>query len=333
MQLFYYSKSIPNFGDDLNAVLWPNLVPELLDDDSEVGFVGIGTIIGMPCGGLRRLHVFSSGVGNNQPHQWSDREVRYWCVRGPISVRMLGLPEDAAITDGAILTPLVKAFPDSSTQRKGTVIVPHWQTLDYPGWDEVAVQTGFDLLDPRGDPRQVIPRIAQAQLVLTESLHGAIIADTYGVPWIAFMTSKNFGITKWVDWTLSIGRSFQVTLVPPPDPGPILAHGRRSAPYGRPVLFGAEEALAEFQTRFTPMPDKVGSRLKAMLKRSHLLRPFLGFSPARTASAMEQLSHGEATLSAASLREELQSRMLERLSALSAYHRGNSSPLSSRRRY
>ena len=116
MQLVYYHrKGVPNFGDDLNVVLWKGLAPDLFDDDLKIGFVGIGTIIGMPCGEVQRLHVFSSGIGYDRPEGWRGKQVEYWCVRGPISAHVLGLPEDRAITDGAILTPLVEGFPKAAT--------------------------------------------------------------------------------------------------------------------------------------------------------------------------------------------------------------------------
>ncbi|TCZ52270.1 polysaccharide pyruvyl transferase family protein [Roseicella aquatilis] len=319
MQLVYYRrKRVPNFGDDLNAVLWQGLAPDLFDDDPEVGFVGIGTIIGMPCGEVGHLHVFSSGVGYEQFEAWRGKQVEYWCVRGPISSRMLGLPEDRAITDGAILTPLVDGFPKAAMGGAGTVIIPHFQTLDHPGWPEVATLTGYELLDPRSDPRSIIARIAAAKLVLTESLHGAILADTYGIPWIAFATSKNLGITKWVDWTLSLGLPFDLTMIPPPDPGPILAFGRTPAPFGQTVRFGAEEALARFDERVAPAPVTLTSRVKGLIKRSRLIRPLLAFSPARTAEALTRLARAEPALSLEARRQELRGRMLERLATLEA---------------
>ncbi|RAI54624.1 polysaccharide pyruvyl transferase family protein [Roseicella frigidaeris] len=316
MQLVYYRKQVPNFGDDLNAVLWKGLAPGLFDEDPETGFVGIGTIIGMPCGGLRRLHVFSSGIGNDRPEAWRGKQVEYWCVRGPVSARVLGLPAERALTDGAILTPLVAGFPQAATGTGGTLVVPHFQTLDHPGWPEVARLTGYELLDPRGTPEAVIARIAGARLVLTESLHGAILADVYGIPWIAFATSKNFGISKWVDWTLSLGRDFALAMVPPPDPGPVLAFGRPPAPFGQTLRFDAEAALARFDERVTPEVATLVSRLKGLAKRSPLLRPFLGFSPARTAEALERLARTEPALSAEPRRLALRARMLERLETL-----------------
>ncbi len=317
MQLVYFRTSTLNFGDDLNAVLWPALAPELFNDDPDVGFVGIGTIIGRPVGKLKTLHVFSSGVGNDLPERWKDKTVRYWCVRGPVSTRVLGLPDELAITDGAILTPLIEGFPKKADPTGGTVVIPHFQTLDFPGWGEVARQTGFELLDPRAEPNEVINKIVRARMVLTESLHGAIIADLYGVPWLAFTTSRNFGVPKWIDWTRSLGRDFRLAMVPPPEAGPILAYGRTPAPFGQTVTYGAEDAMAQFAARLTPPPPKPTAALRQMIKRSPLVRPLLGFSPARTAEALERLSRSEAEVSAPALCEALQGRMMERLSAIS----------------
>ena len=316
MQLVYYRKKVPNFGDDLNAVLWKGLAPDLFDDDPDVGFVGIGTIIGMPCGNLKKLHVFSSGIGNDRPEAWRDKQVEYWCVRGPISTRILGLAEDRAITDGAILTPLVEGFPKAATGTGGTLIVPHFQTLDHPGWLEVAALTGYELLDPRADPHSVIARIASARLVLTESLHGAILADVYGIPWIAFATSKNFGIPKWVDWTLSLGRDFNLTMVPPPDAGPVLAFGRTPAPFGQTMHFDAEAGMAQFGRRLEVAPATLTSKLKGLVKRAPLIGRFLNFSPARTAKALHSLARQAPALSDARRRALLQEQMQDRLAAL-----------------
>lgn len=317
MKLVYYRHAIPNFGDDLNTILWPALAPELFDDRSDIGFVGIGTIIGMACGDLRRLHVFSSGTGNDALGRWHGRDVTYWCVRGPVSARVLDLEPDRALTDGAILVPRVAGFPPAATSDGGTLIIPHWQTMAYPGWDSVAALTGFELLDPRGAPREIIARIAGARLVLTESLHGAILADTYGIPWLAFATSGNFGVTKWVDWTLSLGRDFDLTLLPPPDPQPVLAFGRWREPAGTRICFDAEAALRAFQARVAPPArSSLKVRAKDLVKRSPWLRGLLGYSPSRTAEALTCLARSEPRMTGRAMIQQLQDRMLDRLAAV-----------------
>jgi len=323
MRLVYYRKSVPNFGDDLNAALWPALSPGLFEDaGGDSAFVGIGTIIGMPMPGEGPLHVFSSGAGYDRLENWRGRDVRWWCVRGPLSARLLGLEPEAALSDGAILTPLAPGFPDAASEGDETLIIPHFQTIAHPGWPEVAELGGFGLVDPRGEPAEIVARIARARLVLTESLHGAIIADTYGVPWMAFATSRNFGPTKWVDWRQSLGEDFSFTVVPPPDALHLLAFGRAPWPLGTTVTMHAEAAMAAFNDRVAPPaapPPGLRGRLKEMAKSSRLARRLLGCSPARTAAALTCLAMtGAPAGSSPALRKEIQTRMLDRLRAMAA---------------
>ena len=56
----------------------------------------------MPTPGCIRLHVFSTGAGYDAVETWRT-ERRIWCVRGPMTARLLGT--DASLTDGAILAP------------------------------------------------------------------------------------------------------------------------------------------------------------------------------------------------------------------------------------
>jgi succinoglycan biosynthesis protein ExoV len=328
MQLIYYHGRTPNFGDDLNRVIWPALAPDLFDGNAEDGFVGIGTVIGMPVPGVHTLNVFGSGIGNNRLEQWHDKKVRYWCVRGPISARLVGVAPELAITDGALLTPLVKGYPTAAAGGGGTVVVPHWETLDHPGWDAVAVQTGFEIIDPRAELLDVVQRIARAGLVLTESLHGAIIADTYGIPWIAFATSKNFGGTKWVDWAMSLAIPFNLTMVPPPSAGPVVSFGRGRADYGRTLTLDMDDALRDFAERVAPRgaagPRDLKVRVKTAIKQSTWLHPLLGFNPTRTAEALVKLAGTRPSLSSESVRLELRDRLLDRLDTVSVEYRAGS---------
>lgn len=318
MRLIHYRSAIPNFGDDLNAILWPALLPDFFDDDAPDGFVGIGTLIGMPVPGTGRLTVFSSGAGYDALSGWQGRAVTYACVRGPVTARLLGLGPEAALTDGAILAPLTPGFPDAGGGGDETLVVPHVQSLAFNGWDEAARLAGFGLVDPRDPPEAVVARIARAGLVLTESLHGAIIADSYGVPWIGFASSKNFGATKWVDWRLSLDETPRFHILPPPDARAWLRFGRPAWPLGAAVELDAEQAMAAFAARVAPAAGALGwrQRLKRLAAGSAAGRALLGCSPARTAAALTALSlTARPCGSRRGLREELQERMLARLRA------------------
>ena len=322
MKLVHYRGAVPNFGDDLNSVLWPALAPGLFDDDASEIFMGIGTIIGMQTPPHAKHHVFSSGIGNDKLAAWHGRDVSYWCVRGPLSAQLLDLPPDMELTDGAILAPLASVFPAGAAPGPATLVIPHFQTLEHPGWAEVAQQTGFEVLDPRADPVPVIARIARARLVLTESLHGAILADTYGVPWRAFATSGNFGTTKFVDWCLSLGMEFDVTYVPPPSAGHILQHGKGQCVWGQTVTPTIADAVAAFQTRVgAPGTITLRDRVKSHIKQRALVQRLLPYSTSRTAAALTRLANGPAQLSREATRQRLQERMITRLAELTLRHR------------
>ncbi len=321
MKLIYYKGAHPNFGDDLNALLWPRLEPSLFEADDSQGFLGIGTIIGMKAEGVSRLHVFSSGVGYS-PLTGGPQDRRLWCVRGPLSARQLGADDNVALTDGAILSPRVLPAPATAGPP---VVVPHWETMLAGGWENACAQAGFTLIDPMLPPQAVIPAIAAAPLVITESLHGAIIADTYGVPWVAFATTGNFSTFKWLDWTRSIQAPLRVHLVPPPDAAAILRFGR-SPLGGWGTLAKPDEAvaMAEFEIRSrpaaAPAPPSAAERLKATAKAvvrdTPMLKSLLGYNATRTAEALGQLASEAPTLSDAAHRDRLADDMSERLRRL-----------------
>lgn len=325
MKLLHFKPPVPNFGDDLNAMLWPALAPALFrgehanaqDVRSEDAFVGIGTIVGIDAGTSRKLHVFSSGIGYTGSARWRDLTVTYHCVRGPVTARVLGLPADRVLTDGAILAPLVEGLHPRLERRGGTVVVPHYETIAFPGWAEAMGMAGFELVDPRGAPEAVIASLAAADLVLTESLHGAILADAFGVPWRGFAVSRNFSTAKWADWAASLDLVVDVAMVPPPDAIQLFRHGSRPEPFGSMVRLDPETALGEFRRRMAPSRTpilKVGA--KRVLEVLPAARRLLGFSAERTAEAMTRLAAMEPQLSSQHRRDMLREEMLGRLDRL-----------------
>lgn len=320
MKLVYYKKTVPNFGDDLNADLWPKLEPSLFDEDAREAFIGIGTIIGMPVKGFKTLNVFSSGAGNDPLSRWKEFEVNFKAVRGPISASVLGLPAEIAATDGAVLSPLVWQAPETSAPKQ-TIIIPHWETLEHPGWPEVERATGFKIVDPRQSPEKVISEIYSARMVLTESLHGAIIADTYGVPWLAFATSSNFSFGKWVDWAMSVDLPCELAIVPPPSASTIVRFGRLRMPYDTVVRFGAEEAHKSMQDKMNPGAAEKASllgNLKAMIKKTPLYQASLGLSPEKTSESLLKLSKRSGYLSEEGVRRRKADDLLGRLRKMAA---------------
>jgi len=321
MRLLRFESQVPNFGDDLNDMIWSALVPDLFVGDNakandDAAFVGIGTIVGIDPGVSKLLEVFSSGAGYTATDRWAGLDVRYHCVRGPVTARVLDLSPNIALTDGAILTPLVDRFKFAGGGlMRRVVVVPHYETIAFPGWEQATRLAGFDLVDPRDTPESVIAVLASAELVLTESLHGAIIADTYGVPWRGFAVSRNFSTAKWADWTASVDLHVDITMVPPPDPMPLLRFGKRSEPFGTGFVLDTDDAVREFRNRIEPEVSSalLKSQSKRLLEHFPRARRFLGFSPERTAHALVNLAARDPILSLVRKRDAMRDEMLVRL--------------------
>ncbi|MEL6828111.1 MAG: polysaccharide pyruvyl transferase family protein [Pseudomonadota bacterium] len=324
MKLLYHKNEVPNFGDDLNALLWPQIAPELFKSDQDgIGFLGIGTIVGKQLPNLRKLIVFSSGAGYN-PASFAGHDVEVVCVRGPYTAKRLGLAETLAVTDGAILSPLIF---EAAPKNGKTLVIPHWETIRgcEQIWQKVCDRAGMALCSPIQDAETVIREISAAELVLTESLHGAILADTYGVPWIAWASTGNFSEFKWMDWMSSMRLDYRVSAVPPPHADLAYRLGRVRADEPASEVARRLEGVISASIAdpsFEP-PAKTPSAFKQALKlgyyRSGAARVFGGCSPAHTARALLALKeNGDRQLSDPDVRQSRHQDMQNRLQKLIA---------------
>jgi succinoglycan biosynthesis protein ExoV len=234
MQLFYYQRpdQQPNFGDELNRWLWQQTLPELLDDDSSTVLVGIGTLLNnkLPQRIAKAQHVivFSTGAGYEQRLRAIPRHWHIYAVRGPLTARLLGLPENLALTDGAIL--LRRWYQPIPIKCFRFAFMPHVHHANFatPILQQVCRQLGFAYIDPRGSVEAILDNISQTEVLITEAMHGAIAADALRVPWIPVITSSRILKFKWRDWHASIGLPYQPQYLAPVTTYPAYAKGLRS---------------------------------------------------------------------------------------------------------
>lgn len=210
MKLYYYKDVVGNFGDDLNSWLWDTLLPDFFDQDDSVRMSGIGTIINTAMPKTNKWIVFSSGVGyGNPPANFGDDSWDILSVRGPLSAKVLGLPQDKYITDGAALLNTLEEFkPLSESERSGVIFIPHHHALLTGNWQHVCEQAGVEFVNPQWDAKLVINKIRGAKMVLADAMHAAIIADAMRVPWIPLITSPQINTFKWLDWTQTIKENY-----------------------------------------------------------------------------------------------------------------------------
>lgn len=193
-------------------------------------------------------------------------------VRGPLTITGLGLPPDTPLGDPALLLPHL--HPRAIRQHGSTVVVPHfhrtrllpvvqrcgqsgcttvvstqvwqWQGLGRPGWVaewRTLLKNWLHWGMTIRTPWSAVAAIAGADFVLSGSLHGAILAQAYGVPWAAYDDGYIDAPAKWQDWAAYLGI--------PIDFVPTLAAGQRW--WQRVGRYGQNRDLAPLLAAF-PYP-------------------------------------------------------------------------------
>lgn len=215
MKPFYWESHHGNFGDDLNLWLWDFLIPGFREVHDETLLVGVGTVLNKALlpPAIHKL-VIGSGFGYGAMPDLADKsewDVR--CVRGPLTAEKAGLPTEFGIIDPAVMVSEMPEFKNLPKSGKKT-FVPHWESAIAGLWPEICGTVGLSYLDPRGDAKEVISEIARSELIVAESMHGAILADAFRVPWVAVSTSRSINNFKWNDWAMTLGVTYAPRHVP-----------------------------------------------------------------------------------------------------------------------
>lgn len=213
MKLYYFKDPCLNFGDDLNPWIWERLLPGFFDDDPETLFIGIGTLLNHRIPNASKRVVFGSGVGYGKRPQ-IDSSWDMVCVRGPRSAAALGLNQDKAVIDPAVLIhslynyrQVCKTYP--------LAFMPHCASSDDGDWEYVCKLAGIHYISPRQDVEIVMHDLASTKLLLAEAMHGAIAAEAFRIPWIALHCYEHIASFKWSDWCESINLTYSPELVKP----------------------------------------------------------------------------------------------------------------------
>lgn len=182
MKVFYHETPGGNVGDDLNAVLWQRLIPELAELGTADWLVGIGTILDERLNALEgRRIVMGSGLRIAGDRNFTG-DIRFAAVRGLLTARELRLGSGVALGDPGFLV-------DRLWQRKPLVadgpvgLVPHVYSERWSAISQAAQDAGFKVISPTLPLEQFLEQLGACSRVFCESLHGAIFADALRIPW------------------------------------------------------------------------------------------------------------------------------------------------------
>ncbi len=201
-----------NFGDDLNKLIWREIFPNILEIRNDCIVYGIGTILGGHNHSADTKIILGSGLGykkvNALDKHWDIR----W-VREKLSAQALGLNSNLALGDGAVLWPELKTANNAGTEIG---FIPHHATWSSYDWKSIAQESNLTAINPKDSPTQVANQIRQCSRVITESLHGAIFADSLQIPWHPVVLSYRFNNFKWNDWLSIYNLTFNPSISPAP---------------------------------------------------------------------------------------------------------------------
>jgi succinoglycan biosynthesis protein ExoV len=214
LNIEYCRLTPPNFGDELNAWLWPQLIPELLAQDDNSYLIGIGTIFSQRCDELpsdAKKIVFSSGTGYT-PNTTLDENWDVIGVRGKLTAQAYDLPDDKVLCDGAYLLRKVKLPPVEPNNRTG--FMPHYSSLEIVDWQDICNKVGLEFISPYWDVETVLAKMQGCKNIITEAMHGAIVADVLRIPWCAVSFGPKFLPSKWLDWGSAVDIEPNIQAIP-----------------------------------------------------------------------------------------------------------------------
>lgn len=154
-----------------------------------------------------RSLVWGSGIldAERLPGRDTLERARFLAVRGRLTQQLLAASgadvAAAAIGDPAVVMPLFYE-PKRSDQAYRIGLVPHYVDRETPLVRYMASLPGISLIDVSQQPEPFIDDICQCELVVSSSLHGLILADSYRVPnlWVRFSDGLVGGEFKFHDY-------------------------------------------------------------------------------------------------------------------------------------
>lgn len=201
-----WKRPLRNFGDLVGPIIVDEVRRELGlgSPRGENRLLAVGSIMHMSQPGDV---VWGAGANGKTVHADGslrlgavpDVDVR--AVRGPSTRRVLqeaGSDVPAVFGDPALLWPRYwprEHYASGPTRTVGVV----------PNFNDAHAYRGPDVIDPRGEPHEVIGQIARSDFVCGSSLHGIVLAEALGIPARLIRSGAEHPF-KYDDYYASTGR-------------------------------------------------------------------------------------------------------------------------------
>jgi hypothetical protein len=208
-----------NFGDYLSASLVEIVSGRkvVYADIKHADMIAIGSVLGREkkaknWGIKHKLHIWGTGSGN--PHDVFSPRHYYHAVRGlKCREQIQGLKSQPVMGDPGLLSPWLVKQP---AKKISVGIIPHLSHQHSPDIAALLAKIPKSkLINVYSPVEQVLEEIASCDFVLSSSLHGLIVADSYGVPnqWMTLDRVMEWEF-KFQDYFSSFGLPDQTPVMP-----------------------------------------------------------------------------------------------------------------------
>lgn len=205
-----YWKSKVNIGDALAPVIYEYMMKRngLSKDVSvskRIHLMTVGSLIGlMPFDaviwgtGIHRVNIAKNLINNRKKISYDIR-----AIRGPVTkfvMDIAGYQCPDVFGDPAVLMKLIYQ-PENVKKEYDVSVIYH---LFHKNSEK---KEGIHYIDTQTDDYNFfINEIIKSKLIISSSLHGIILAETYGIPAIFLSEGMEEEIIKYFDWYYSTGR-------------------------------------------------------------------------------------------------------------------------------
>lgn len=211
-QILVYEWMLPggnkNFGDLLSKPIIEGVLKRKVIQvtDGSANILGIGSVLDPINTEFNNVkYIWGSGFireGNKLERQ----DVQVLAARGELTRARLG--KDVPLGDPGLLAS--KYFKRSDEMLDKIGIVSHFLDTDNPKFKKWKMDDRFEFIDVCRDPQEVILDITKYKAIISTSLHGLIISDSFNIPNFWGTLSPEVGTYKFYDYYSGVGKEYEL---------------------------------------------------------------------------------------------------------------------------
>ena len=270
VNMFWWRGS-PNFGDTLSRDVVKHLTGAevIWRRPAKAELFAIGSLMNFVRKGARnrpetapRPIVWGTGfIGPTRTDFLSRVDVRL--LRGPVSAAIANI-KHCQFGDPGLLARCIFTAKSQSAEMG---LVPHHSQVDNASiQDFIEDNPGVRLIDVRADAKTVCEQISACGVIFSSSLHGLIVADSYGVPnyWFESGNIHEYSRFKFLDYGASVGRRLNAPIALSEILATWRKHKNPEIPYNDWVSEVCEALIDTFPKEFkgaaTPLDVRFGGK-------------------------------------------------------------------------